>query len=107
LIFLLLKISTLCELELGDGDLASPTNCSISSPPVSQLAARLSQPLAAAASSNQLRSLLQRPIGGASTSSSSSAIAAESGNIVLTHSASSPMVGGTPVSTTRVWVPGI
>ena len=97
--------------RLGDGELMAT---SAGQPPLSQLAARLSQPLmvTSTASSNQLRSLLQRPMGSAI---SSSALAAESGNsssssssgMLLTHSSSSPMMGGTPVSTTRVWVPGI
>ncbi len=76
-------------------------------PPVSQLAARLSQPIMSdTASSNQLRSLLQRPYGSATPHAATESGSATSG-MLLTHSSSaSPMVGGTPVSTTRVWVPG-
>ncbi len=73
-------------------------------PPVSQLAARLSQPIMSdTASSNQLRSLLQRPYGSATPHAATESAS----GMLLTHSSSaSPMVGGTPVSTTRVWVPG-
>ena len=82
--------------------LLSPT----SQPPVplSQLAARLSQGPqrpGPAVSPQQLRSLLQRPTSGGGVSSYGGHGGQEQGGGVT------QMSSGTPISTTKVWVPGI
>ena len=63
----------------SSASLISPSDLQGSARPMSQLAARLSQP------TDQLRTLLQRPI---------------SSDTLVTPA------GGTPISTTKVWVPG-
>ena len=65
--------------EASTTSLISPSSSQGSARPMSQLAARLSQP------TDQLRTLLQRPI-------SSDTLVSQA--------------GGTPISTTKVWVPG-